>query len=165
MSTLRRRVHSVSGTMAILCIACFMTASVVAELYGDATLIIVVKQAIIWGLLVLVPCLAATGISGYRATGGTPRGLALVKFRRMRIIGLNGICVLVPSAFFLAFRATTLRFGWPFYAVQALEFIAGSVNLVLMGMNFRDGLHMSRLRQTRSAVHSPMNTVSKLPEK
>jgi len=39
------------------------------------------------------------------------------------------------------------EFNTAFYAVQALELVAGAANLTLMGMNIRDGLTLSgRLR-------------------
>ncbi|AQS86390.1 hypothetical protein A0U92_09540 [Acetobacter aceti] len=121
-----------------------MTASIIAELYGNPQTMAVIRHAILWGLLVLIPCLALTGLSGYRATGTAPRGLALTKFKRMRVTGLNGICILVPCAFFLALRASELKFDRLFYEVQFIELLAGSINLALLGMNFRDGLRMAR---------------------
>ncbi|MCP1196084.1 hypothetical protein NKW84_09450 [Acetobacter senegalensis] len=123
-----------------------MVSTIVSELSENPLTIAATKQAILWGLLVLVPCLAFTGLSGYQIAGKAPRGLMLTKFKRMRVIGINGICILVPCAFFLAFRAAELKFGWPFYGIQFLELLAGSINLVLLGMNFRDGLRMSRSR-------------------
>ncbi|MFT8781283.1 hypothetical protein [Acetobacter orientalis] len=144
MQKLLRRIHPLTGAMAILCIASFMTASIIAELYRNPQTIAVMRQAILWGLLVLIPCLAFTGLSGYRATGTAPRGLALTKFKRMRVIGINGVCILVPCAFFLALRASELKFDWLFYGVQLIELLAGSTNFALLGMNFRDGLRMTR---------------------
>ncbi|WP_264812573.1 hypothetical protein [Gluconacetobacter sacchari] len=67
-----------------------------------------------------------------------------MKLRPMRIIGLNGICVLVPCALFLAARAAASRFGWLFYGIQALELLAGSINLTLLVLNLRDGLRLAR---------------------
>lgn len=122
-----------------------MTGSIIAELYGDPQTIAITRHAILWGLLVLIPCLAFTGLSGYGAAGTAPRGLALTKFKRMRVIGLNGLCILVPCALFLALRASELKFGWLFYGVQLIELLAGLINLSLLGMNFRDGLRMAAI--------------------
>lgn len=144
MQTVLRHIHPLAGGLAILCIATFMGSTLVAELHGDPQTIIITKRAILWGLLVLVPCLALTGFSGYQMAGGAPRGLALAKFRRMRVIGANGLCVLVPCAFFLALRASAQTFDGLFYGVQLLELLAGAVNLVLLGINFRDGVRMAR---------------------
>ncbi|MFT8472556.1 hypothetical protein [Acetobacter persici] len=144
MQKFLRRIHPVTGAMAILCIACFMTASVFAELYGSPQTLAVIRHAILWGLLVLIPCLILTGLSGYQATGTAPRGLALTKFKRMRIIGINGVCILVPCAFFLALRASELKLDRLFYGVQLIELLAGTTNLALLCINFRDGLRMAR---------------------
>ena len=147
MQKLLHRLHPLAGGIAILCIVSFMMASVASELYGDALIIAATKGRILWGLMILIPCLALTGLSGYRAAGGAPRGLAIVKLKRMRIIGINGICMLVPCAFFLATRAAELRLDGVFYGVQSVELLAGSVNLALMTLNFRDGLRIVRLRK------------------
>ncbi len=44
-------------------------------------------------------------------------------------------------------------FDTTFYAVQALELLAGATNLTLMGLNVRDGLRMTgRLRPARAST-------------
>ena len=70
----------------------------------------------------------------------------------MPFIAANGILVLIPSALFLAFKAKAAEFDATFYAVQALELVAGATNITLLGLNMRDGLRMTgRLRrQTRT---------------
>lgn len=146
MQKFLRHLHPLAGGLAILCIASFMTGTIISELSGNLLIISATKHAVLWGLLVLVPCLALTGFSGYQMAGKAPQGLALTKFRRMRLIGINGLCVLVPCAFFLAFRASEFTLGWPFYGVQFFELLAGSLNLTLLGLNFRDGLQMARSR-------------------
>ena len=62
----------------------------------------------------------------------------------MPVIALNGILILVPSAFFLAARAGAGQFDTAFYAVQAVELLAGAVNIALMSLNMRDGFAMTR---------------------
>ena len=59
-----------------------------------------------------------------------------------------GLLVLVPCALVLNRWAAAGAFDAMFYAVQALELVAGAVNLTLMGLNIRDGLRISgRLRR------------------
>ena len=70
-------------------------------------------------------------------------GLVGTKLKRMPIIAANGLLVLIPSALFLAAKAGAGEFDTAFYAVQAIELIAGAVNLVLLSMNMRDGLKMT----------------------
>lgn len=61
----------------------------------------------------------------------------------MPIIALNGVLVLVPAAFFLAWRSAAGVFDGSFYAVQAIELAAGAANLVLLALNMRDGLRLT----------------------
>ena len=62
----------------------------------------------------------------------------------MRIIAANGLLVLAPSALFLAWKAGSGEFDAAFIVVQAIELVAGSANLALMGLNIRDGLRMRK---------------------
>jgi len=62
----------------------------------------------------------------------------------MPIIAANGVLVLIPSALFLAWKAGAGAFDTAFYAVQAVELIAGAVNVTLLSLNMRDGLRMTR---------------------
>lgn len=141
-------VHGIAGFTAFAIISAFMLASVATELSGDHQAVAAAKSAIRWGLLALVPALAATGGSGFRLVAGNPRGLASIKFNRMKIIALNGVLILVPSVLFLAWKADRGEFDMWFAAVQAVEYLAGTANLVLMGLNMRDGFRLSgRLRR------------------
>jgi len=142
-------VHPLAGALAILTIATFWLSTVFSELFGSQTVITSVKTAIPWGFLLLVPALAAAGGSGF-ALARERRGAALVasKMKRMRIIAANGILILMPSALFLASKATAGEFDAAFYALQALELVAGATNLALLGLNMRDGLKLTgRLRR------------------
>jgi hypothetical protein len=70
----------------------------------------------------------------------------------MPIIALNGLLVLVPAAVFLAGRASAGRFDAIFYVVQAIELIAGAANLMLIGLNMRDGSRLTgRIGRARPA--------------
>lgn len=137
--------------LAFALITAFLVSSAWAETAGDAASIARVKAGIAWGLLVLVPALAATGASGFLLAGGQPKGMAAVKLRRMRFVAANGILVLAPAAVFLALRASAGAFDMAFAIVQAMEFIAGGINLALIGLNIRDGLRMSGRMRRRQA--------------
>jgi hypothetical protein len=59
----------------------------------------------------------------------------------------NSLLILVPSAVFLALKAHAGDFGAPFYAVQALGLLAGAANIMLLGLNMREGSRLKgRLR-------------------
>jgi len=135
--------HPVAGVFALLTIATFWLSTVLSELFGSQAIVAGVKTAIPWGFLLLVPALAIAGGSGFvlsRERAGVR--LVVSKLKRMRIIAANGILVLIPSALFLAYKARAGEFDTMFYAVQALELIAGATNIALLSRNMLDGLRM-----------------------
>jgi hypothetical protein len=146
-----RVVHLVAGIVGFLTIAAFWLATVAVEIAGDQTTIAAVKQAIVWGLVVLIPALAATGGSGFNLGGRSRARVIAIKRRRMVAVALNGLLVLVPSAFFLAGRATASDFGAGFILVQGIELAAGAVNMTLMGLNMRDGFRLTAGRRSSHA--------------
>jgi hypothetical protein len=143
-----RRVHPIAGAIGFLTILVFWTSTVASELFGSLATVAAVKQAIPWGLLMLVPALAAAGASGFRLAGPSTDAGILRKKRRMPFIAANGILILVPAALCLSGLAARGEFGTAFYAVQAVELVAGAVNLTLMGLNIRDGFRLTGRLQT-----------------
>ncbi|MCZ0733264.1 hypothetical protein [Phreatobacter sp. AB_2022a] len=141
---LLRIVHIVAGLAAFALVARFLAGTVRAELFGTAAETVAAKLWIAWRLPLLVLAMALAGASGLALAGRRPRGVAAVKMGRMRVIGANGLLVLVPSALFLAWQAAALRLDALFYAVQVVEIVAGGINLALLGLNIRDGLRMKR---------------------
>lgn len=95
-------------------------------------------------MLVLIPAMAAAGGSGFSLGKGWKSPAVLRKKRRMQIIAANGILILVPSAVFLASRAAVGEFDRAFAAVQAIELIAGAVNITLLSLNMRDGFALRK---------------------
>lgn len=148
-----KTLHPLAGAIALLTIAVFWLSTVLTELFASAEVIIAVKTAIPWGFLLLIPSLAATGGTGFRLARGGRGHLIGKKIKRMSFIAANGLIVLVPAALFLASKARAGEFDSIFFAVQAIELVAGAANLVLLGLNMRDGLRMTRRR--RSARRDP----------
>ena len=138
-----KRIHPIAGIVAVLTILTFWISTAVSELFLPIDAVIAVKQAIPWGLLVLVPALAITGATGFRLAGASTDPRVLRKKRRMPFIAGNGILVLIPAALSLSALATRLEFGGLFYSIQAIELLAGAINLALMSLNIRDGLRLS----------------------
>ena len=137
-----KTIHPMAGVLAILTIATFWLSTALAELFASQAVVTAVKTAIPWGFLVLIPALAAASGSGFTMAKGRRTGLIGTKIKRMPIIAGNGILVLVPSALYLASKARAGEFDTAFYAVQALELVAGAANITLLGLNMRDGLKM-----------------------
>ncbi|WP_022723083.1 hypothetical protein [Rhodopseudomonas sp. B29] len=139
-----RALHPVAGIVAFLTILSFWISTVIVELGGDPASIAAVKLAILWGLALLVPSIAFAGASGFRIGGKSPHPILVAKRLRMRFIAINGIVVLVPCAIFLQQRAGAGVFDQTFSVVQAIELIAGAINLALIGRSIRDGFRLTR---------------------
>jgi len=136
-------IHASAGTLAMLTIAVFWTSTLVSEIFLDYASVAAVKHAIVYGLFLLVPFMAATGGSGF-ALGKMRKGPLLdQKKKRMAIIGANGLLVMIPAAIFLNGKAAAGEFDAMFYSVQVVELVVGVVQLTLMGVNFRDGLGLA----------------------
>ena len=135
-------------------IATFWLSTVASELSGSHAAIVAVKTAIPWGFLLLIPAPAATGGTGFSLSNGRRPKLITTKIRRAAISGANGLMVLVPSALFLASKARAGEFDAAFYGVQAIELIAGAVNLTLLGLNMCDGFKMAGRFRVRKPKHA-----------
>lgn len=144
-------VHASAGTTAMLIIVSFWTSTLVSEIFLDYAAVAAVKHAIVYGLFLLVPVMAATGGSGF-LLGKTRQGRLLdQKKKRMALIGANGLLVMIPAAIYLNSKAAAGEFDASFYAVQVVELIVGVVQLSLMGMNFRDGLKLAGKLRSQKA--------------
>ena len=151
MKAMTKIIHPAAGTLAVLMISIFWLSTVLSELFASQATVTIVKTVIPWGLLVLIPTLAATVGSGFALAKGRRSGLIGAKVKRMPLIAANGILILVPAALFLASKAKSAEFDLVFYTVQALELAAGAANITLLGLNMRDGLKMKgRLRLLHS---------------
>ena len=140
---MKAKVHAIAGVIGFLTISTFWTLTVTTELMGSEDAITMVKNGILWGMIVLIPAMAIAGGSGMSLGQGRTDTGVLIKKKRMPFIAMNGLLVLVPSAFFLASKAKAGTFDVAFYAVQGIELIVGAINLTLMGFNIRDGLRLT----------------------
>jgi len=143
-----KHAHLIAGFLAPLCMATFFVSTILVELFGSHAAVAQLKSLIVTpGLWILIPAIAAAGGSGLFLSKSRRGRLVDTKKKRMPFIAANGLLVLVPSAIFLNRWATAGTFDTTFYEVQAIELIAGAINLTLMGLNMRDGLRMAgRLR-------------------
>ncbi len=142
-----RIIHPLAGLVAMLTIATFWLSTAISELFASEAAVIAVKTAIPWGFILLVPALAATGGSGFFLSQGQRKGLVGAKLKRMPFIGANGLLVLIPSALFLAAKARAGEFDATFYTVQALELVAGAINITLLGLSMRDGMALTQWKR------------------
>ena len=148
---MKSRAHAIFGSIAMVCIFCFWVSTLISEIFLTRESIIAVKHAILQTMLVLIPAMVATGASGFALGKGRSGRLLDSKKKRMPFIALNGLLILVPSAFYLYTKAAAGDFDISFYAVQAVELLAGATNLWLMSQNMRDGLKLAgRLRPRKN---------------
>jgi Na+/H+ antiporter NhaA len=143
-----KTIHPLAGALALLTIGTFWLSTAFSELFASEATVTIVKTAIPWGFLVLIPALMAAGGTGFALAGKRRGGIIDKKIRRMPLIAANGILILIPSALFLASKAGAGEFDTGFQVVQAIELAAGAANIALLGLNMRDGLKMKgRLRR------------------
>ena len=144
----RKRALDIVALLAFLLPIVFLSSTIATELSGSLPAIAAVKRGIAYSLLLLVPAMAVTGLSGNRLGGRSRARPVVLKRKRMKVIALNGILVLVPCAVTLHALASTGSFGWTFISIKIVEIAAGAVNVALLGLSFRDGLRLSgRLSQ------------------
>jgi hypothetical protein len=147
---MKSKLHGLLGGIALLCIATFWVSTVVAELWLDEAAVASVKIAILSGMWLLIPTMAATGGSGFSLAKTRTGRLVDIKGRRMQWVAANGVLVLLPSAYVLADWASAGKFDGTFYTLQGLELVAGAINITLLSLNMRDGLRLSgRLKPHR----------------
>ncbi|MGD9209615.1 MAG: FAD-dependent oxidoreductase [Desulfobacteraceae bacterium] len=144
---MKRIVHPIAGAIAILLISTFWLSTALSELFASQAVVTAVKIAIPWGFLLLIPALIATAGSGVAIAKGIRKGVIGAKFKRMPFIAANGILILIPAAFYLASKARAVEFDTGFYAVQAIELVAGAANITLLALAMRDGLKMTKWRR------------------
>ena len=146
-----RRAHPIAGVVGLVVILANWLSTVASELSGSASAVTAVKEAIPWGFIVLVPALAVTGATGFRLAGSSTNPRVVGKKRRMPFLAGNGLLILIPAAFYLASLASRGDFGTNFYIVQAIELVAGAVNVTLMMLNVRDGFRLTGRFQRRTS--------------
>ncbi|MCP4315793.1 MAG: hypothetical protein GY789_07175 [Hyphomicrobiales bacterium] len=141
---MKTRIHAMAGVIGFLTILSFWTSTVSVELFGSHAAVAAVKSWILSGMFVLIPAMAIVGATGMLLGRKRRDRLTKAKKTRMPIIAMNGLVILVPAAFYLASKANAGSFDSWFYAIQAVELVAGAANLTMMGLNIRDGLMMMR---------------------
>ena len=147
-STNLRKIHAIAGAAAFLLIAVFWSSTVISELFGSPQTVAAIKQRILYALFGLIGCMIIAGVSGMKMGGKSHYPPIAAKRRRMPIIAANGIFILLPCAFFLASRAAVEQFDSLFYAVQTLELIAGTTNLILLGLSMKQGFALRKPKKS-----------------
>ncbi len=145
MNSIPKKLHFTAAFISLLFIISFWLSSVIAELFLSHDAIAMVKHIIAWSLVIFIPAIAITGGTGLTIAKNNQHHLLIVKRQRMPLIAMTGVLVLIPAALFLNAKAQVNQFDLIFYGVQAIELLAGASNLLLISMNIRDGLTITRL--------------------
>ena len=140
---MKTRIHAIAGGIGFLMILLFWTSTAISELFASHETIAAVKALILKGMFILIPAMAIAGASGTAMGKNRSDAKALAKKKRMPFIAMNGLLILLPSAWFLAGRSAAGEFDSTFYLVQMVELVCGAANLTMMGLNIRDGLTMT----------------------
>ncbi len=155
------RIHLVASLVCMLTISSFLACSLTVEALGSDADIHAARRWILRALVVLVPALAAAGLSGRKLAGRSRAAIVRRKLRRMQLIAGTGITVLIPCVITLERLSAQNNLGLAFQLVQTLELLAGAFNLSLLTLNFRDGLtlraarHGKRPRRPEAAAAAP----------
>ncbi|MCF7522092.1 hypothetical protein L4G92_08540 [Neisseria sp. ZJ106] len=135
-----RKLHLTAARTACLLIATFWISTLISEMFLSLNAVIWVKNAIVYGVFLLMAAMAITGATGFKMGGKSKHPNIAAKQKRMPLIALNGLLILLPCAFYLCHKANSEQFDSVFYAVQGVELVAGLVNLSLMALSMKDGL-------------------------
>ena len=146
-----KKIHPIAGIFSLLTIATFWLSTVYVELFATQESVILVKTAIPWGLLILIPALALTGASGFKLSQGRRVGLVAKKLKRMPFIALNGLLILMPAALYLANKASMAEFDTTFYLVQGIELVAGATNMFLIILSAQEGKKLTKNRKAKKS--------------
>jgi len=152
MKNMITTLHKSAAILAFLLILSFFISSLFVELFGRHEDIVLVKTMIFYGIWVLIPTMAVTGITGAKMAPKVKSGPIASKKKRMPFIALNGLLILTPAAIYLHYLAKIGQFDGVFYGIQIVELIAGFTNLTLMALNIRDARKVkSKTRSTEKS--------------
>lgn len=144
------RLHAAAGLAAMAAIVALQGLTALSETSGYGADILLMRERVLWIVgLVLLPAMMAAGLSGFRLGRGWRRPEVAAKAARMRLIAAIGLLILLPLAVGLWWLAAQGMIEGRFHLLQRIESLAGLVNLLLLGLNLRDGM---RLRPRRRAA-------------
>lgn len=147
-----RYIHMCAALLSAIILASFWTSTLIAELFLSSAKVATVKFVIACALFFFVPLIMATALTGFTMGGQARHPMLNRKRRRMKFIAINGLLILVPCAILLSVRARDGVFDSVFIAIQTLEIVAGAINLILIGLNIRDGIRLRKLRKSQGYI-------------
>ncbi|QWE17239.1 hypothetical protein [Polynucleobacter sp. AP-Nino-20-G2] len=134
--------HAMFGSLLLAMISSFFAASLVTQYWYAGDVIVSVKSLVLQGFFWLIPFLLATGLLGLSLAKNRQGRVVESKKKRMLWIVLLCIAILFPAAYTLDAMAQKGEFDLWYFLVQAIEYIFDLIALVLLGLNFRDGVKL-----------------------
>lgn len=141
------RLHLVFAIWTMIWIVGLIGLTLGVELTGDAATIADAKRVALYAIVLLAPVMIALEQSGKRLAANSHEPFVRRKQRRLFALKVNGVCILIPSAIVLDRLSHAGQINTLFYAVKALLVLAASMNLILLALNFRDGLRQRIAKQ------------------
>lgn len=138
------RIHLSGAVGALALISTFLVSSAVTEMAGNAADVHSLRQWIVFGLPLLIGCLAAAALTGRRLARKSRAAVIRRKQRRMQAVAALGIVVLVPCALILDALTASASVSAVVTGLELTEMLAGALNLTLLLLNVRDGRRLSR---------------------
>lgn len=136
-------IHIAATVLAVLTIVTFFSVSLFAEIKGDVQLIKQVKVFILYALPVMIITMPMLKITGDKLTGKTKNPIILSKKKRMKGMLINGIGLII-LAVFLYWRSHFYNIDKVFLFAQIIELALGLSNLILLVLNAKNGIELSR---------------------
>ncbi|CAM3728476.1 hypothetical protein [Polynucleobacter arcticus] len=136
--------HAMFGTIALTLVFASLLASLVSELWYSQEIISEVKALTLQGMLLLVLTLSLTAIYGLVLSKKRQGNIIQAKKKRMIWILLIATLVLLPISYLLSLHAQTERLDWLYFVPQGIEYIFDVIILILLGLNFIDGVKLVR---------------------
>ncbi len=147
-------INRIASRVAFLMITLFMMSSLISEFIGNQVIIAVVKRTIFYALALLIICMILTAFSAKKLASLYPDNFyMIVRVKRIKCIGLNGIIFLAPLATILNYLASTGKLDKTFYFIQSLEIICGLINIFLFVKIFIDDKKINVLNKLPNYDH------------
>lgn len=85
-----RTLHKIAAICATLLIASFWGSTLISELFLSQSVVVMVKNAISYGVFLLIIAMAMTGATGFKMGGKSKHAKIVAKKKRMPIVAANG---------------------------------------------------------------------------
>ena len=153
-------IHAGASGLALLTILTFFTSTVITEIFGSVEQIAALKEMIFFALPLMLIAMPLLGLSGKWLAGKSQAPLVLRKFKRMKLISLNGFLLIMLAAS-LYFTSRDLRLDNTFYLLQGAELLLGGVNISLMILSIWDGMLLSGKLKKRNTFDDVVHVKAK----